>query len=186
MVATKYKEVAGSYGITDLSIPVLPSYPRDLSKFVKPSIIIQKVDTKKSNICFGGFIGQYTDDDTDTTMDVSSINNAMTLQINIDADSNTQCSLFSSIVSEDILMGIRISDGGEFPLYDYIVDSKHPTLMGKCKIIGDIDVANLSGNENNDYINFIRIDISTLQVIVPNQEFVNLGKGIKYTQTIKL
>lgn len=176
-------------------IPVLPAYPRNLTNFTKPSIIVQKVSTDSAPICFGGFIGQYYDDKTNETKDVFGVNYESTYQIDVCGDSNTQRSLITAIITDELLNNIRFNCGDQMKVYNYAQSLTNPQFMGYAKLDQSIDVQNLdkkyrSDNEyklyNYDYTTAIRFDISMLQVIVPEQELVDLTKWIKVRQRVKL
>lgn len=181
---------------TDIDIPVLPAYPRNLTTFKKPSIIIQKVVTDNEPICFGGYIGKYYDESIDAELDVFGVNYESTYQIDVCGDSNTQRSLITAIITDEIFNKIRFVDNGQVKIYDFASSINNPQLMGYAKLDQIIDVQNLdrkyrSDNEyklyNYDYTTAIRFDISMLQVIIPdNQKLVDLTKWIKIRQQIKL
>ena len=66
---------------------VLPEFPRDLSRFAKPSIIVQKVGNDVTRTCFGnGFIGQTWDDVNSAYVDVFSRKHDMTFQFDAYGD----------------------------------------------------------------------------------------------------
>ena len=179
----------------DADIPVLPAYPRNLTNFTKPSIIVQKVSTDNAPICFGGFIGQYYDEEKNETKDVFGVNYESTYQIDVCGDSNTQRSLITATITDELLNHIRFSCGGQMKVYNYAQSLEEPPFMGYAKLDQFIDVQNLdkkyrSDNEyklyNYDYTTAIRFDISMLQVIVPEQNLVDLTKWIKVNQRVKL
>lgn len=179
-----------------VDIPVLPAYPRDLTKFTKPSIIVQKVSTDNMPLCFGGFIGQYYDSDNNANLDVFGVNYESTYQIDVCGDSNAHRSLITALITDELFNKIRFVNNGQVEIYNYALSLDNPQLMGYAKLDPIIDVQNLdrkyrSDNEyklyNNDYTTAIRFDISMLQVIVPeNQKLVDLTKLIKITQRVKL
>jgi hypothetical protein len=184
-------------GISSLKgIPVLPAYPRDLTKFTKPSIIIQKIATDNAPICFGGYLGQYYDTDINTYLDIFGVNYESTYQIDVCGDSNTQRSLITAILTDEVFNSVRFDNNGQINIYNYALSLNNPQFMGYAKLDQDIDVQNLdkkyrSDNEyklyNHDYTTAIRFDINMLQVIIPNnQELIDLTKPIKITQRIKL
>ena len=183
-------------GFNVTGIPVLPAYPKDLTKFTKPSIIIQKVDTGNAPICFGGFLGQYHDRNTNVDLDVYGVNYESTYQIDVCGDSNTQRSLITAFIIDETFNNIRFSNNGQIDIYNYALSLNNPQLMGYGKLDQDIDVQNLdkkyrSDNEyklyNYDYTTAIRFDISMLQVIIPDdQKLIDLTKPIKVTQRVRL
>lgn len=187
-ISEGFAKYAISYGMSGISVKVLPAYPRDLSDYHKPSIIIQKVDMSKKSIGMGNVAGQYYDSSDDAYYDAFGVEHTMTLQIDVDCDSNTQKLLFEAIVADDTIMNdIKIINHGEFQINDYTNDVNNPVLdVGTGKVMGPCDVVSLETNDNNDYTGFIRLDIETIQTLVPEQTLVDLSKGIKYTQTIQL
>lgn len=179
-----------------IDIPVLPAYPRNLTTFTKPSIIVQKVSTDNAPLCFGGFLGQYHDSDNNADLDVFGVNYESTFQIDVCGDSNTQRSLMTALITDELVNNIRFVHGGQVKIYNYALSLNDPQLMGYAKLDAVLDVQNLdkkyrSDNEyklyNYDYTTAIRFDISMLQVIVPdNQVLVDLTKWIKVNQRVKL
>ena len=177
-------------------IPILPAYPRNLTTFTKPSIIVQKVSTDNMPICFGGFLGKYHNSENNADLDVFGVNYESTYQLDVCGDSNTQRSLITAILMDELFNKIRFIDNGQIPIYNYALSLNNPQLMGYSKLDQVIDIQNLdkkyrSDNEyklsNYDYTTAIRFDISMLQVIIPeNQKLVDLTKWIKITQRIKL
>lgn len=192
------KSFVGVYdGMSNVrDIQVLPAYPRDLTKFTKPSIIVQKVSTDNAPLCFGGYLGQYYDENDNTNLDVFGVNYESVYQIDVCGDSNTQRSLITAILIDELFNRTRFHDNGDVSIYNYALSVTAPQLMGYAKLGAEIDVQNLdkkyrSDNEyklyNNDYTTAIRFDISMLQVIVPdNQKLIDLTKPIKINQRVKL
>lgn len=185
------------YGYVDVGhIDILPTYPRDLTKFTKPSIIVQKIGT---DISSNGFIGQYYDDDLDSYYDVFGMTNETAMQLDVCCNNNIQRSLVTDMVN-DILFDIIAHDGGQIPIYNYVPLIKDPNatpeLIGYAKLGTDIDIQNLDrkyrsdSNEykssNYDYATAIRFDISIIQVVIPEQEMIDLTKPIKITQHVIL
>lgn len=177
-------------------IPVLPAYPRNLSKFEKPSIIVQKVGTSNTPLCSNGFIGQYYDESIDAYLDVFAVNYESTYQIDVCGDSNTQRSLMTALITDELLNKVRFKNNGQIEVYNYALSLNNPQLMGYAKLDPIIDTQNLdrkyrSDNEyklyNYDYTTAIRFDVSMLQVTIPeDQDLVDLSKWIKITQHVKL
>ena len=177
-------------------IPVLPAYPRNLTNFTKPSIIVQKVDTVNAPICFGGFVGQYHDSDNNADLDIFGINYESTYQIDVCGDSNTERSLLTAILIDEVFNNIRFNNNGQIDIYNYALSLKNPQLMGSAKLDQDIDIQNLdkkyrSDNEyklyNYDYTTAIRFDVSMIQAIVrDNEKLVDLAKSIKIAHRVKI
>lgn len=180
-----------------VNIPVLPAYPRNLTKFTKPSIIVQKVGTDNTPVNFGGgFLGQYFDEKQNAYLDAYGINYESTYQIDVCGDSNTQRSLITALLIDELFNKIRFIENGQVKIYNYAESLSNPQLMGYAKLDNIIDVQNLdkkyrSDNEyklyNYDYATAIRFDISIIQVVIPeNQKLVDLTKPIKVRQRVKL
>lgn len=177
------------------NIPILPAYPRDLTTLIKPSIIIQKVSTDNTPVCFGGFIGKYHDIDNNADLDAFGVNYESTYQIDICGDSNTQRSLITAMLIDDLFNSIRFNNGNKIDIYNYALSLDNPQLMGQARFDQEIEIQNLDkkyrsdNNEykiyNNDYVTAIRFDINMLQVVIPeNQQLVDLTKPIKITQRV--
>lgn len=178
-----------------IDIPVYPAYPRDLTKFTKPSIIIQKVSTDNAPIAVNGFIGQYYDADNNAHLDVFGVNYESTYQIDVVGDSNMQRSLITAAIVDDVFNKIRFINNGQVEIFNHAQSLSNPPLMGYAKLDSVIEVQNLdkkyrSDNEyklyNFDYATAIRFDISMIQVVIPEQKLVDLSKWIKVTQRVKL
>jgi hypothetical protein len=190
LMTDRLPAIVQGYNIKYSRLDVLPAYPRDLTDINKPSIIVRKVGTSQYKISMDGFIGQSYDEATSTYTDVKGVGHDSTIQFDIVADSNTQSTLLASIISEEILNDILLSDidRGKFTLYDFTVDDANPTPMGLVTIIDTSDITNfkIAPNKNNDYVSAIRSRFDILQTIVPTQEYVDLSKWIKVTQTINI
>lgn len=188
------KSSSATYGIGNIDIPVLPAYPRNLSKFTKPSIIVQKVGTDNTPVCFGNFVGQYHNDIDNSDTDIFGINCESTYQIDVCGDNNTQCSLITSLILDEIFSHTRIENNGQIMVYNFASSLNDPQFIGYAKLDPIIDVENLDrtrlGNEykvyNYDYVNAIRFDASIIQISVPKQDLIDLTKPIKITQRVKL
>ena len=171
-------------------IKVVPSYPRDITNMYKPSIIVRKVDTNQSKVSIDNFIGQLYDSSSECYSDVSGILHTMMLQFDILSNGNIQNSIISSILSEDIINNIIINDHGRFPLYDFTIDAKNPSIIGNILMTDPCSIVNVvsevgAPNLNNDYIGVIRQEFVVLQEVIPKQEYVDLSKWIKQSFIIK-
>lgn len=187
LLQDRLPSVLPGYGFGNVTIPVLPAYPRDLTNMSKPSIIVRKVGTSQYKVSINNHIGQYYDNDTNTYYDVNGIGHDSTIQIDILADSNVHSSLLISVISEDIFNAILLDDAdrGRFTLYDFTTDTNNPIPIGTVTIVGTSDISGLSvSDKNNDYVSIIRYRFDIIQTVVPKQEFVDLSKWIKQTQTI--
>jgi hypothetical protein len=122
-------------------------------------------------------------------IDVKAMGHNSTMQFDVVGDSNVQSSLLASVISEEIFNTILMDDVmmGKFTLYDFTTDVNNPRAMGIVRISDTPDIDNLSNpGRNNDYVSIIRIKFDVIQTIVPKQEFIDLSKWMKITQTIRL
>lgn len=156
---------------------ILPEYPRDLTKFKKPSIIVMRVD---DTITRANFLGQAYDDEQNLYYDVSGKFHDAEYQIDVFADNNTQMSLVTSIICDNLF------EKTSFDILDFVKDLKHPRPMGIAKVLDEMDVMPLGANRNNDYRMAIRFYLSVVQHIVPEQDIVDLAKWIKITQHVRI
>lgn len=170
-------------------VHIEPSYPRDLTNMFKPSIIVRKIDTEQYKLGMGNVIGQLFEDRTYS--DMVGIGHKIMVQFDAVANSNTQNMLLSSVLCEDIFNDIIINESGRIQLYDFTKDINNPTEMG---VITLCDVPNVvyipdslsRPNLNKDYISATRLSFNIVQEIKPNQDYVNLDKWLKITQTIRI
>lgn len=181
--------IASEFGFSGTNIEVLPAYPVDLTKFQKPSIIVQKIISNNDSMSLGGFIGEAYDEDNDAEYDVYGRLYDITFQINIDANTNMQMSLLTDMVNE---LFTRVQDNINYDniyisLYDFTQDVNNPTEVGNLTIDGNIGVTYTASNESRDYITILRIDLLTVRsVINTNQILIDLSKPFKFNTTIIL
>lgn len=156
---------------------ILPEYPRDLTHFEKPSIIVMRVgdDVTRTN-----FLGQAYDPDQNLLYDVSGKFHDVEYQFDVFADTNTQMSLLTSVILDDMFPTTTIE------ILDFVADIKNPKPIGSAKIMDDCDTMPLGVNRNNDYRMAIRYYMSVVQHIVPEQDIVDLAKWIKITQHVRI
>lgn len=188
LLSDKMPELMREYNISD-KIDVLPSYPRDLTGMSKPSIIVRRVDTDQYKLGLGNVLGQIFENGT--YKDVSGMFHDIMVQFDTVANSNTQMSVLTSILSEDIFDDITVNNGGRFQLYDFTKNPGDPTEMGVVTIVSDPNITYIPDgitrpNLNNDYISATRLTFTIVQEIIPKQEYVDLSKWIKIKQTIKV
>lgn len=178
--------LANTYGIKNETIHVIPSYPRDLTKFKKPAIIVQKIQTIPRNIGFGSVLGMYTDDEGNP-YDVKGRLHHLMYQINIDARNNNQCSLMTSMVAEGMFLRASDADDPTTILFkDFLGDKENPEIQGEISLYGEMNIIPLSSNNNNDYMQMIRVDLGVIQhVINTEQEIIDLSR-IKWNQRINV
>lgn len=188
LLSDRLPSIIKEYNIKCADIPVLPSYPANLTSLIKPSIIVRKVSTRQSKIGLGNVLGQYFDKELNGYVDVLGKYHDIMIQFDIVAGNNAHRSLLESIITDDIFNKISCSEDGKFTLYDFTVDNENPTEMGNIQLIDEPLTDNLFDKKatNNDYIGIIRQNFAIVQTIVPNQEYVDLSKWIKQTYKIKL
>lgn len=180
--------IAKEYNIKYIDIPVLPSYPADLTDLKKPSIIVRKVSTDQSKVGLGNVLGQYFNNNLGGYVDVVGKRHDMMIQFDIVTSNNSDRLLFESMISDDIFNRISYEENGKLSLYDFTTDDNNPSEMGNIKLIGDPSIDNLfdKNTSNNNYIGIIRHNFALIQTIVPKQDYVDLSKWIKQTYKIKL
>lgn len=186
LLSDRLPDIAKEYNAKYKSIPVLPSYPADLTDLSKPSIIVRKVDTTQSKIGLGNVLGQYFDAELNGYVDVVGKRHDTMIQFDVVTANNSDRSLLESMIAEDIFNRLSYEEGGRFPLYDFTVGE--PEVIGNISLIGDPSVRNIvdGDSSNNNYIGVIRHEFALIQTIVPKQEYVDLSKWIKQTYRIKL
>lgn len=170
-------------------IHIEPSYPRDLTNMSKPSIIVRRIDTDRYKISMGNVLGQLFEDNV--YHDMSGIAHDIMVQFDVVANGNIQNMQITSILCEDIFNDIILNESGRLQLYDFTKDINNPTEMGVITIIGVPNTTYIPDgisrpDLNNDYISANRLTFTIIQEIKPSQDYVDLGKWIKISQTIKL
>lgn len=186
-VTSRLTSIASTYGLSGVTINVLSSYPKDLTKFSKPSIIIQKIHTDVHPIGFGSVLGEYFDVDTNTVHDVSGQTHVTTFQVNVIGDTNTISQLITSAMVEDVLCRSSHRENEvKMELYNYITDPSTPDEVGVMDIVDKLDVMYMESNENKDYYSAIRVEVGVIQHRVIVSDVVDLSKELKFVQTIKL
>lgn len=187
MLDDKLPSILSAYNMGNVTISVSPSYPRDMSKLCKPSIIIRKVDISQSKIAMGNFIGQ-SFSSIDGYKDVYGMNYDAIYQLDILANGNEEVELFSDMIVDDIFNDIIINNSAKFPLYDFVGDINNPVEVGVVAVAESLGVVNLKDgtepNINNDYVRALRQSFNIIQTIIPQQGTVDLSKWIKQTFTI--
>jgi hypothetical protein len=183
---------ASDYMLSDITIGVLPAYPKDLTKLMKPSIIVQKINTTIDSIGMGNVLGEYQDDTG--IYDVYGKKHEIRTQLDVVAKDRTTSTLISSILSERLFNNIiKNYDGSYIPLNDY-TNIKNPSEVGNISIVGDTDVVDLSPNVldqdlngNDDYRSVIRFKCRIIQPFVDEtQGMVDLSKPLKWEKKIIL
>ncbi len=159
---------------------ILPEFPRDLAKFKKPSIIIQKIATDISDIGFSnGYMGQVYDEESNQYLDVNGRYHKLTFQYDIFANNNNDVAILESAIVDEILGGSNID------IYDYVSSLTNPAVIGVAKLTNDIDITPLDAAENYDYRTIIRFYLDIVQSIISVQDTVDLSKWIKISQVVK-
>lgn len=171
--------------IIDKVIDVYPSYPK-VTKFVKPSIILQKITGKSSSIGIGGDIGQYMVGDT--LYDVKGIIHNVIYQIDIITGGNIDKLKLSSFMNH-LLMSTCLSrdvyatNPIVIPLNDYTTNGDGVEI-GRIYVDGDIDSNDLQIDANDDYRTVIRVGFEAVQTLILDYDIVDLSKPINWIQTI--
>lgn len=169
------------------SIEVLPSYPRDLTNFTKPSIILQKIHADTSSVGMGNTLGQYEVDGV--LVDAKGIIYDILYQIDIIADNNTEKLKISSFISNLLYRTVLsrdqyVVDNIEIALKDFVVNIGE--VIGRIDLIGDIQSFDTEVGINNDYRTTMRLVLESVQKIIPQYDIVDLTKPLKWNQTINL
>lgn len=187
LLQDRLPNIAKEYNIKYASIPVMPSYPANLTSLQKPSIIVRKIDTRQSKIGLGNVLGQFFNSELSGYTDVVGKRHDIMIQFDIVAFNNLDRSLFESMISDDVFNRIAYEDSGRFPLYDFTVDGD-PVEIGQIQLIGDPLIRNLNDDDssNDNYVGIIRHNFALIQTVIPKQEYVDLSKWIKQTYEIKL
>jgi hypothetical protein len=186
LISDRLPDIAKEYNIKNVDIPILPSYPADLTDLKKPSIIVRKVDTNQSKVGMGNVLGQYYDAESNCYSDVMGKFHDMMIQFDIVTSNNSDRLLLESMIADDIFNMISYN-GGKFPLYDFTTGD-NPSEIGQVQLIGDPLIDNIYNKDssNLNYVGIIRHNFTLIQVVIPNQEYVDLSKWIKQSYRIKL
>jgi hypothetical protein len=140
---------------------IMPEYPKDLTNFAKPSIIIEEITTYMSSLFGKGFIGQTWDEDYGGYVDVNSRIWNCGYDFYIVADTNTQYTMLSSVITDVVFAD------SEFVIYDFAKKTVNPDAVTRAQIIKDIANIPWNANKNMDYRRGIRIYFELVQTIVP-------------------
>lgn len=174
------------YGFNGINIDILPEYPRDLTKFTKPSIIVQKIFTSNDKMAMGNVIGAYYDSDSNTDYDAYAKLSSHEVQWTVVADDDS-----TRLRIADAIVETMFDAHTEFPFYNFIgtdgslIDPTIPVSGMKIKEEPDVNI--LDVNDNKDYDSSVRATLDLVKAIVPTDvTLIDLSKGIKFTQTIRL
>lgn len=187
LLTDRLPNILKEYNLSEVRID--PSYPRDLTDIVKPSIIVRRVDTNQFKIGMGNVLGQLFEDNTYS--DMLGIGHEIMVQFDTVANSNSQNMILSSILGEDIFNDIIFNESGKFQLYDFTKDVNNPTEMGVVTICSEPQIVYIPDgitrpNLNNDYISATRLTFTIIQEIKPKQDYVDLSKWLKINQVVKV
>lgn len=185
LLVDRVPDIAREYGIKHSEIQVAPSYPSDLTKIKKPSIIVRKVDTEQHKVGFGGIAGHYFNEDN-AWVDVLGKFHCVTMQFDIVTANNTDKELLKSVIADGIINQIQYQELNAIALKDYTQDGNPE--VGIVKLIGDPMIRDLYDMASTDsrYVGVIRQQFNVIQTILPNYEYVDLTKWIKQHIDIKL
>lgn len=169
------------YGVDGISnnIPVVPSYPKHLTKFSKPCVIVQKIYGTSETIGIGGVLGQYEDEYLQT-YDVSGRLHSAIYQLTVEGNDNFQSSILTSAIASILQTSTEEdSNATRLPLKDHT--KKLRPVIGNIARYGNIELTPLSVDEDEDYAVSIRATFSVVQSIIDtDQQFVDLRKPIKW------
>lgn len=185
LLVDRIPTVAQEYGIKHTNIQIAPTYPSDLTKIKKPSIIVRKVSTEQHKVGLGNIAGHYYNEDN-AWVDVLGKFHCTMIQFDVVTANNTDRELLKSVVADGILNEIQMNELNAIGLHDYTQD-KNPEV-GIVKLIHDPIITDLTDINPTDsmYVGVVRQMFKVIQTIVPNYEYVDLTKWIKQTYTISL
>ena len=186
LLMDKVPAIAKEYNIKGKEIPILPTYPSDLTAIQKPSIIMRKVSAEQSKIGFGNVLGQFYNTEVRGYTDVVGKRHDVMLQFDIVTANNNDMLLLESILAEDIFGKIEYEESGTIKFLDFTKDINNPTETGRMKLIGNTIMYDMHEDysSNNYHIGIIRRSINIIQTVIPEQEYVDLSKWIKQTYKI--
>lgn len=169
-------------GISDMpsKIQVLPSYPKHLMKFTKPSVIVQKIYATAEDIGMGGVLGQHTNDLHETRDVIGKVHSVM-YQMTVEGDSNYQASVLTSAIVAILHSNTEgaYSTATRIPLKDHTQSLK--PVIGNMTRYGNVDITPLSVDEDKDYAVSIRATFNVVQAIIDTeQQLVDFRKPIKW------
>lgn len=156
---------------------ILPEYPRDLTDFKKPTIIVMRVADDITNL---NFLGQAYDPDQNLLYDVTGKYHDTEYQIDVFADNNWQMGLLTSAITDSLF------PTNEFVILNWVKNLEDPPVQGTAKVMPEMDVRPLGSNRNNDYRMAIRFYMAAIQTFVPEPDIVDLAKWIKVTQHVRI
>lgn len=178
--------IAKEYNIKGKEIPILPTYPSDLTAIQKPSIIMRKVSTEQSKVGLGNVLGQFYNTEIRGYTDVVGKRHDIWLQFDIITANNSDRLLLESILTDDVFGKIEYEESGIIKFFDFTKDQDNPIEVGRMKLVGNTTIYDLHEEytTNNFYIGSVRRGINIIQTVVPEQEYVDLSKWIKQTYKI--
>lgn len=185
LLVDRVPDIAREYGVKHSEIQIAPSYPSDLTKIKKPSIIVRKVDTEQHKVGFGGIAGHYLNEDN-AWVDVLGKFHCVMMQFDIVTANNTDRELLKSVIADGIINQIQYQELNAIALKDYTQDGNPE--VGIVKLIGDPKIRNLDNIVPTDskYVGVVRQQFNVIQTILPKYEYVDLTKWIKQHIDVKL
>lgn len=156
---------------------ILPEYPRDLTDYQKPTIIVMRAGDSVTNL---NFLGQAYDEEQNLLYDVNGKLHDAEFQIDVFADTNWQMGLLTSALMENLF------PSNQFVIYNWVRDLNNPPVQGTAKVLPSMESIPLGSNRNNDYRMAIRFAMVAIQTIVPEPDIVDLAKWIKVTQHVRI
>lgn len=185
LLVDRIPDIAREYGVKHSEIQIAPSYPSDLTKIKKPSIIVRKVDTEQHKVGFGGIAGHYLNEDN-AWVDVLGKFHCVLMQFDIVTANNTDRELLKSVIADGIINQIQYQELNAIALKDYTQDGNPE--VGIVKLIGDPKIRDLDNIVPTDsrYVGVVRQQFKVIQTILPKYEYVDLTKWIKQHIDVKL
>ena len=185
LLVDRIPDIAREYGVKHSEIQIAPSYPSDLTKIKKPSIIVRKVDTEQHKVGFGGIAGHYLNEDN-AWVDVLGKFHCVMMQFDIVTANNTDRELLKSVIADGIINQIQYQELNAIALKDYTQDGNPE--VGIVKLIGDPKIRDLDNIVPTDskYVGVVRQQFKVIQTILPKYEYVDLTKWIKQHIDVKL
>lgn len=186
MLTERLPDLLVEYGFKHKNIQIAPSYPTDLTKIVKPSIIVRKVDTVQRKVGFGDIAGHYYDE-ADVFNEVKGRFHCIMVQFDVVTANNTDRELLKAIISEGIINRIQMQELNAIGLRDFTQENNPE--VGVVKLDGECFITDLTDTNPTDtrYFGVIRQMFTVIQTIIPEyDEYVDLTKWIKQTYTITI
>lgn len=184
-ISNQIKERVKDVNVTIGDVKILPSYP-DLTKFHEPSIILQKIDSENHSIAMGNMLGQYSDEHGD--IDVHGKVFEVLYQIDIISKNRSIMYILLDMVSNILNCNTLPKDADNYlpiELREYLVGSSKE-LIGHINVTDDLYCYHSDVGINKVHRAMIRTEFTTMNLIIPEYDMIDLSKPVKVSQTIKI